>query len=101
MQSLEEATVNVRLQPSNAVLAVRIEEASVPLEPVLAGTVVPVKVLLDTEDGKALPYETAVAGLKLFVMAPGCSSKESQVRSLAFSFSSVQLHACLNIVEVF
>lgn len=81
LQSLEEGTAVVRLQPSNAVLDISILEQSIPLEPVTAGASLPVAVLVRTEDGKAPQWLEAVHALTLNIIAPGSNSKSGRVRS--------------------
>lgn len=80
MQALEEATAVVRLQPSNAVQQVAIADASIPINPVPAGTAPSVAVQLATEDGKPVDYQDALHALQLCIIAPGGNSRHRTVR---------------------
>ena len=82
MQALEEATATVELRPCNAVTAVVMDAASVPLTPVPAGNEMSVVVDLETEDKSPVPLADALKGLTLQLMAPGAKSRAAQVHWL-------------------
>eukprot|EP00892_Ulva_mutabilis_P012666 jgi/Ulvmu1/9772/UM056_0012.1 len=74
-----EGSLTVEIRPSNAVLSVRVDPASVPMDPVPAGTSLSVSVLLETEDQAPLSLDDARQGLTLNLIAPGANSKAAQI----------------------
>lgn len=78
LQALE-GTLTVEVRPSNAVTSVSIDSASIPMDPVPAGSSLPVVVKLETEDQQPLTLEDAQKGLTLSLIAPGANSKAAQV----------------------
>jgi hypothetical protein len=79
VQVMEEATTTVELRPCNAVTAVVVDAASVPVTPVPAGSDMVVLVQLTTEDKNPVPLAEAMKGLTLQLMAPGTKSRAAQV----------------------
>lgn len=82
MQALQETTLLARLQPSNAVTALRLVEESLPIAATPAGEPIRVAVIAKTEDGKTLAAASAKTGLALQVTAPGARRAKARRRHL-------------------
>lgn len=78
---MEEASATVELRPCNAVTAVAMDAATVPMAPVPAGKEMSVLVDLETEDKSHVPLADALKGLTLQLMAPGGKARAAQVYS--------------------
>jgi hypothetical protein len=75
--------MNVRLQPCNAVTALAVSDASVPLEPIAAGSVLRLSVTVTTEDGRPLPSSDAQQALTLSLLSPSHSTRTGRVSCTA------------------
>lgn len=95
LQALE-GTLTVEVRPCNAVVSVSIDQQSLPMDPVPAGSSLPVAVSLITEDQQPLSLEDAQTGLTLSLIAPGANSKAAQVCPPPAPPTSLSRHAMLD-----
>jgi hypothetical protein len=79
LQALEDGCANVRLQQCNAVIALAVSDASVPLEPIAAGSVLCLSVNVTTEDGQPLSSSDAHQALTLSLLSPSHSTRTGRV----------------------
>jgi hypothetical protein len=72
--------------------ALAISDASVPLQPVAAGSVLSLEVTVTTEDGEALPRADAHQGLTLTIISPCSSNKNGKVCCFVVGSGILMMH---------